>query len=342
MARVALVYNLIHPESLGARLLDSVVAEYDSVETVAGLQAAFESRGHQVELVEADEAIVEKLKDMRPDIVFNIAEGLRGESRESHVPAICEMLDIHYTGSGPLTLALCLNKARTKEILLHYGIPTPRFQVLKSAAQPVNPHLRYPLIVKLLQEGSSIGLSENSVVDDEAALRQQATYLIETYQEPVIVEEFIEGREFTIGVMGNDEPRTLPITELVFSKPRGIVIFVPDPEVVSRYPHLWHTALPQPMHHAVCPANVPPELKAAIEKTALRAYRAMGCRDWCRMEMRLAADGKLYMLELNPIAGIDASYWFARSARVAGQTYHEFVNEILEHALARRNHNGNH
>jgi D-alanine-D-alanine ligase len=337
MAKVALVYNLIHPEQLNGLPAD-ILAEYDSEETIASLQAALESAGHTVVLLEADETIAPQLKAAAPDIVFNIAEGRHGESRESYIPAVCEMLKLPYTGSGPLTLALCLNKARAKEILLHYGIPTPRFQVMEHPDAPLNPELRFPLIAKLLEEGSSIGLSENSVVDDETALRRQVAYLIDTYHEPALVEEFIEGREFTIGILGNHPPRPLPITEVVFSQPRGIVLFEPDPAVIARFPELWGGFMPKIPHQSICPANVTPELQAAIEQTALRAYQALGCRDWCRMEMRLDADGTLYVLELNPIAGIDASYWFAQSAEVAGETYQEFVNEILNHALARYNH----
>ncbi len=337
MAKVALVYNLIHPEQLNGLPVD-ILAEYDSEETVASLQAALESAGHSVILLEADETIGPQLKAAAPDIVFNIAEGRHGESRESYVPTICEMLGLPYTGSGPLTLALCLNKARAKEILLHYGIPTPCFQVMDHPDAPLDPALRFPLIAKLLQEGSSIGLSENSVVDDEAALRRQVAYLIDTYDESVLVEEFIEGREFTIGILGNHPPRPLPITEVIFSQPRGIVLFEPDAAVIARFPELWSNFTPKIPHQSICPANVTPDLQAAIEQTALRAYQALGCRDWCRMEMRQDAEGTLYVLELNPIAGIDASYWFAQSAEVAGETHQEFVNEILNHALARYNH----
>ncbi len=337
MVKIALVYNLIHPEQLNGLPAD-ILAEYDSEETIAGLQAALEGAGHTVILLEADETIALQLKAVAPDIVFNIAEGRHGESRESYIPLVCEMLKLPYTGSGPLTLALCLNKARTKEILLHYGIHTPRFQVMEQVDAPLKPELRFPLIVKLLQEGSSMGLSENSVVDDEVALRRQVVYLINAYREPVLVEEFIEGREFTIGILGNRPPRPLPITEVVFSQPRGIVLFEPDPAVRARFPELWKNFTPQIPHQSICPADVTPELQTAIEQTALRAYQALGCRDWCRMEMRLDGEGTLYVLELNPIAGIDASYWFARSAAVAGETYQEFVNEILNHALARYHH----
>ena len=146
MARVALVYNLIHPHMLHGSPLDHI-AEYDSQETIFALSAALEAGGHEVISLEADESIVEKLRLARPQIVFNIAEGVRGESRESHVPAICEMLGLPYTGSGPLTLALCLNKARTKEILAFHHIPTAPFQVFRSSEEALDSNLCFPLIV---------------------------------------------------------------------------------------------------------------------------------------------------------------------------------------------------
>lgn len=336
MVTVALVYNLIHPETLRHAPLDAL-AEYDDTTTIQAIHTALTSAGHHVIDIEADEAIAERLRSVRPDIVFNIAEGLRGESRESHVPAICEMLGLAYTGSTPLTLALCLNKARTKEILLHYGIPTPRFVVLNDPLAELSVPLRYPLIVKLLQEGSSMGLSERSIVDDEAALRAQVAALFRCYHEPLLVEEFIQGREFTVGVLGNGTLYTLPITEVVFQDPRGIVLFAPDAAMVALYREqgIDVAALPQAHHRSVCPAQVPPTLQARIEQTALRAFRALGCRDWGRVDMRLALDGELYVLELNPIAGIAPGYWLPRSAEVAGLSYADFINEILTQALLR-------
>lgn len=336
MVKVALVYNLIHLEQLGTSPLD-VIAEYDNEETIAALRAALESGGHEVWPIEADETMMEQLRTRRPDIVFNIAEGLRGESREAHVPAICEMLGLPYTGSGPLTLALCLDKARTKEVLLHHGISTPRFQVLSSPAEPVCATLRYPLIVKLLHEGSSMGLSEASVVDDEVALRQQAAYVMEAYQQPVLVEEFIQGRGFTIGLLGNTPPQVLPITEVLFDTPRGIVLFEPDPAVAKMMQEqgIDFSRIPHMDHYAICPAKVDADLQTRIEERARRAFTALGCRDWCRLEMRLGPDEELYVLELNPIAGIDPSYWLPAAAEVAGLSYVDFVNAILNHALRR-------
>ena len=336
MAKVALVYNMIQTSMLRNGPLD-LVAEYDGEETISALKAALQAGGHEVILLEADETIAEKLRSAHPHIVFNIAEGIRGESRESHVPAICEMLGLPYTGSGPLTLASCLDKARAKEILTYYHIPTPPFQVFRSLEEKLDSRLRFPLIVKLLHEGSSMGLSENSVVDNEAALKRQVEYLLQVYHQPAIVEEFIKGREFTVGVLGNESPRVLPIIEVVFSKPRGIVLFAPDDPVkpLIQQERGADVQFPKTSHCAVCPADTSKELAYQIEQTALKAVRALGCRDWCRMEMRLGPDGTLYVLELNPIAGIDPSYWLPRAAKAAGLSYESLVNEILDCALER-------
>ncbi|MGC8732131.1 MAG: D-alanine--D-alanine ligase family protein, partial [Halothiobacillaceae bacterium] len=268
------------------------IAEYDSPETIETLKKALESGGHEVLLLEADESIAEKLRHARPDLVFNIAEGLRGLYRESHVPAICEMLGIPYTGSDPLTLALCLDKARAKQILIYHGLVTPRAQIFWDVHDPLSPDLHFPLIVKLLREGSSMGLTPDSVADDEEAMRRQVARLLTTYHEPVLVEEFIVGREFTVPIVGNRPPRLLPIIETLFSSPRGIVFFQPDEAVLKRFPELRSKVASAATHQSVCPAELSPDLKAAIEETALRAYRALGCLDWCRMEMRLGPDGR--------------------------------------------------
>lgn len=335
MARVSLVYNLIRPAMLRDGPLD-YIAEYDSEDTISALGAALQAGGHEVIPIEADESVVEKLKVVQPHVVFNVAEGIRGESRESHVPAICEMLGLPYTGSGPLTLALCLDKSRAKQVLGYYCIPTPPFQVFRSPEEELDSDLRFPLIVKLLHEGSSMGLSEDSIVDDEVALKRQVGYLLETYHQPAIVEEFIEGREFTVSVLGNGAPRTLPIIELVFDRPRGIVLFVPDDPVMPLVKQERGADVRFAQHHRpICPADVSDELAHQIKQTALRAFQALGCRDWCRMEIRLGDDGTLYVLELNPIAGIDPSYWLPRAAQVAGLSYEALVNEILGYALER-------
>lgn len=336
MARVILAHNLIKPDMLRQGPLDRT-AELDSAETIAAMTAALEAGGHQVMPLDVDDEVCCKLRAAQADIVFNVVEGLRGESREAHLPALCEMLGIPYTGSGVLTLATCLDKARTKEVLAFHGIGTAPFQVMRTPDAALDPRLRFPLIVKLLHEGSSMGLSPSSIVDDAPALRRQVEAVWAQYREPLLLEEFIDGREFTVGVLGNDPPTVLPIAEYVFRDPHGIVLFVPDDPVVQAMSAARAEALPTfaPMHVTVCPAEIDAGLAAQIRQTALAVYRALGVRDWGRMEMRLGRDGRLYVLDVNPIAGIDPSYSLPRQARAAGIGYADLVNTILRHALVR-------
>ncbi len=359
--KIALVYNGIPREMLREALLDRT-AEYDSPQTINTLRDAIAAQGDEVVLVEADEDAYERLRTGGIDLVFNIAEGIRGEDREAQIPAILEILGIPYTGSGPLTLALGLHKAKTKEILSWYGIPTPAFQVMSEPHEPLADTLDYPLIVKLLHEGSSMGLSYTSVVDTSQALAERVAYLTEAYAQPVLVEQFIDGREFTVPVLGNTPPRALPVIEVLFRGPRKITLFQPDDPVIlmiarehgkrlldpptyrfsaDRERILMQTedgeevAIPISLTTSVCPADISPVLAAALQTTALRAFQALACRDWGRVDMRVGKDGIPQVLELNPIAGIDPTYWLPRSASAAGMDYVTLVHAILDAARCR-------
>lgn len=342
MALVALVCNLIRPEMLRGARLDGV-AELDTEETLLAVEAALREGGHEVRRVEADADVMSRLREAPTDFVFNIAEGISGargvgggESRESLVPAVCELLALPYTGSGVLCTALCLDKPRTKQILSWEGIPTPAFQVFERSDEPLHAALRFPLIAKLAREGSSMGLSAESIVDTVAALRGLLAHLHDGYRQPILVEEFIEGREFTVGVLGNDRPNVLPVIEVVFDQPRGINLFDPD-EPLRVMAHAAGAALPPPGggHRSLCPAPIDAALAGRIAELARRAFHALGCRDWCRIDFRMDLRGTLYVLELNPIAGIDPSYLLPRAAAAAGLSYAALVNRILDEALAR-------
>ena len=290
MLNIALVYNSIPHHMLTEGPLDRT-AEFDSPQTIAILREALATHQHEVVLIEADVDAYGRLRAAGIDLVFNIAEGVRGEDREAQVPAMLEMLGIPYTGSGPLTLALCLHKGKTKEILSCYGIPTPAFQVMSQPDEPLADRLHFPLIAKLLHEGSSMGLSYASVVDTQPALVNRIACLIQTYQQPVLVEQFIEGREFTVPVLGNTPPRALPVIEVRFQGPRSITLFQPDDPVIlmiarehgkrlldpptyrfsaDRERILMQTedgeeiAIPISLTTSVCPADISPVLAAAL------------------------------------------------------------------------------
>lgn len=337
-------------------------AELDCQQTIETLRVAIAADGHDVVLVEADEHAYERLRSSAIDLVFNIAEGVRGEDREAQLPAMLEMLGIPYTGSGPLSLALCLHKGKTKEILSCYGIPTPPFQVFSNAQDTLKETLSFPLIVKLLHEGSSMGLSYDSVVETPTALATQVAFLMETYAQPVLVEQFIDGREFTVPVLGNTPPRPLPVIEVHFKGPRKITLFQPDDAVIRMLarargkriitPFVYHFSadrshivlktedgefleVPVALTESQCPADISPELQVILQHTALQAFAALECRDWCRIDMRVGADGVPQVLELNPIAGIDPSYWFPRSARAAGMEYPALIKAIIDAARQR-------
>jgi len=340
MTKVGLAYDLIKLDTMKELPFDCI-AEYDSEETIQAIANALKSGGHEVILLEADEGFVNKLKASQPEIVFNIAEGIHGETREAQVPAICEFFGIPYTGSGVLALSICLNKARTNEVLLSNDVMVPPYQVFNSRDDIHRLNAEFPLIVKLLHEGSSMGLSKKSVVKDEQALRDQVEFIIKTYHEPVLVQKFIIGREFTVGILGNQDPIALPITEIVFQDPYGIVLFCPDEEV---FPMVKQVKGEQFVNEfirqiipkkVVCPAEIIPGLTEQINQIAIKAFKALECRDWCRIDFRLDIKDNLYVLELNPITGIAPGYWLPNSAEVAHLNYDEFINKILDIAWER-------
>ena len=340
MAKVGLAYNLFQIDCLQELPLDCIV-ELDSTGTIRAVTEAIESRGHDVFLLEADKCFAEKLEAVKPDIIFNMAEGLHGESREAQVPAVCEMYKIPYTGFGVLSLALCLNKAYTNQLLAanNFGIPT--FQVICSPYDELTPDMKFPIIVKLNNEGSSMGLNDKSVVFSLKQLRSQADYLIHTYKRPLLVQEFVMGREFTVGVLGNRNPVTLPITESVFDNPYGINLFNLDKETIVQLEQTLGKSFLDDYYdrvlsdHSVCPAEISSVLASRINQVVIRAYKTLYCRDWGRIDLRVGFDDQIYILDVNPIAGISPGGWLPNSAQIAGLDYAAFVNRILDIAIDR-------
>jgi D-alanine-D-alanine ligase len=310
-------------------------AEWDDPTTIAAVAHALGLAGIVIPL-EADEEFPARLREARPDIVFNMAEGLDGPNREAHVPAICEFYGIPYTGSDPLTLALGLDKERTKEVLAARGIRTPRWTVAGGTAGSLNGRrLRFPVIVKPLYEGSSKGIDSGSLVRDRKSALERVRWVVEGYGQPALVEEFLPGREFTVAVLGNGlEARILPPVEIRFdSLPEGA-------PALYGWEAKWLWDTPEaPLSIFECPAPVDDGLLAALEKAALGAFHALGCRDWARIDLRLDATGEPHVLELNPLPGIlpdpRQNSCFPKAARAAGLGYDEMILAVLDSALRR-------
>jgi D-alanine-D-alanine ligase len=316
---------------------DDEFAEWDTAETIDAVAGALSAYGTVIRL-EATAEFPEQLRTERPDIVFNMAEGSGGKNRESHVPAICEFFGIPYTGSDPLTLSLCLDKSRTKEILSHYGVGTPSFAVVESAGAVTDrwPALRYPLFVKPIHEGSSKGITERNLCQTPGDLATQVEFLLETYAQPVLIEEYLPGAEFTCAVLGNGQTaRVLPIVGMDFDA-------LPDGALpVYGFEAKWLWDRPDaPLRIFDCPAVIPDALRRTIESTTLRAYQALGCRDWSRVDVRLDAAGVPNVIEVNPLPGIlpnpaDNSC-FPKAARVAGISYEALIQTCLTLAADRQ------
>lgn len=352
---VALSFNLKHAPSLpsvaaasplapadarvsgtSAVIADAVdtYAEWDDEETVGAVAAALESAGHRITRIEADALLPERLRAARPDIVFNIAEGIGARSREAQVPAVCELFGIPHTGSDAVTLGICLDKAHTKEILSYYGIGTARFVVAVNADAITLP-FSLPAFVKPVHEGSSKGIFASSVCRTMDDVRREVSRVIDVYHQPALIEEYLAGREFTVACLGNgDAVRALPIIEYNFHS------LPDDAPRIDSFEAKWIYDRPDnPLDSLHCPADIPPALCSAIETMCLRAYHVLRICDWARIDVRLDAAGAPHIIEVNPLPGIlpkiEDNSCFPKAARTAGISYDRLIQTVLELAAQR-------
>lgn len=335
--------------AVAAELVDDEFAEWDSAETIAAVEQALATLGDVIRL-EANADFPERLRAAQPDIVFNIAEGLGGANREAHVPAICEFFGVPYSGSDPFSLSLCLDKARTKEFLAYHGVPTAPFALIRNAAEiPAmldrlttrktksgSTRLRLPLFVKPVHEGSSKGITEDNYCRTVDEAQAQTAFLLERYAQPVLVEEYLPGREFTCAVMGNgDGAHVLPIVAMNFDAlPPGAL-----PVYGFEAKWLWDDRR-HPLEIFECPARIDEALRSRIEEVVLSAYQVLGCRDWSRIDVRLDAAGVPNVVEVNPLPGIlpnpEDNSCFPKAARAAGLSYDELIQRSLRFAAERQ------
>jgi len=328
--RVALTYNLKKKDPLKPA---DYFSECDSAETINSVVLALKNKGHSVDAIDVEyPALFSYFKSNRVDMVFNIAEGKHGRFRESEVPAVLDYLNIPYTGSNTFSLALALNKTLTKKILKAENIPTPNFQLFINGDEALDPELKFPLIVKPNCEGSAKGINKTNVVNNAFDLNLKVKECINVYRQEALVEEFIEGKELTVGILENGKTRVLPILEIDFSNCKKS----------GEYFYSWKMKEFQgnrelglvPEFH--CPARLDKETEEKVKDVALRTHRAVGCLDISRTDIRLDRFNVPYVLEINPLPGLDPKESnFPIMAYAAGMKYEDLIEAILLSASER-------
>jgi D-alanine-D-alanine ligase len=288
---------------------------------------AIESNGFKVERIGNAANLLEKINSLKVDIVFNISEGLFGRNRESQVPLILEMNNIPFVGADALTLGLTLDKVMAKKIFIADKIPTPKFFEVSSLAQLENlNHHKFPLIVKPRFEGSSKGLSESSRVQNREELLKQVDYIVSTYKQPALIEEFISGQEFTVAVVGNDPPEALPVVQIKI-----------DGKLKLNERFYTFARITSDRLEYICPAKIPVELKNKLSDLALKTFKSVDCCDFGRVDFRVDNEGKPYVLEINPLPSLSTEDVFMLLAETIGITYNQMIGKILASALKRHN-----
>ncbi|HEX7974041.1 MAG TPA: hypothetical protein VF498_06510 [Anaerolineales bacterium] len=318
-------------------------AEYDRTETIHSIQQAIESDGHRTAFIPADSNLPFALHELRPDICFNLAEGLVGDSREAQVPALLEMFRIPYTASRVLANAISLDKALTKRIWRDAGLPLAPFQEFVTGAEKLRPGLSFPLFVKPAREGTGMGVDLKAKVCSEAELRERVDWVIQTYKQPALVESFLPGREFTVAVLGRPDAATygrrpelysangfhrFPILEI--DSNRSVTPGVYGYKAKSK--DLWENGAPG----YFCPAEVDPQLEQALQRLARRAHQVIGAADVSRVDIRLDAQGNPCLMEINTLPGLNPSISdMCIMAQAEGLEYGDLILEILYLAASR-------
>jgi D-alanine-D-alanine ligase len=324
------------------------MSEYGVIDEMKAVQRALKPSGHEVNIVPVAIDIlklIDHLKNNPPDMIFNLCESVDGDpTQEMNIAALFEILKVPYTGSRSLTLGIALNKSRVKEILNYYNIPTAAHYICSNANKYKEDGFekvkgKFPLIVKPSREDASIGINNDSVVRDEVQLKNRIEYILEEHKQPALVEEFVEGREINVSVVGNfknsdDDLIVFPISEIDFTG-------LPEeyPKIVSYNSKWMYKTVEFEFTKAVCPAkNISPELQKKIQYYAKQVYKIVGASDYARVDFRVKGDTP-YVLELNPnpdiASDVDSDTGFTRSGKAYGWTYEELIQNIIGFASER-------
>lgn len=327
--KIGLSYDLKDSIGTSQGAPEDALEEYDSVETVNCIAVALESLGYETIKLGGGKEFLVRILAADVDFVFNIAEG-RGifRSREAQLPSVLEMLGIPYSGADPECLCLCHDKPLAKRLIFAAGITTPRWELVNSKKQLDEidwSHFPFPAFLKPAYEGSSKGVRTRSRVGNIAELRSSTEKLLDVYRQPVLVEEFIDGEEVTVGLVGNAPTKIVGIMRVVPRKKTSY--FVYSLEIKRDWENLVDYE---------CPARLPDAVMDKIEKTALRVFNVLGCRDFGRMDMRVSREGEPYFLEINPLPGLNPrSSDFPIMARMMGISYNSLIASVFQAALER-------
>lgn len=302
------------------------------------VEGAVRALGHDIRRVVADSdvaPVIAELQAQQTDLVFNLAESFAGRSAlESNVAALLNLLDLRYTGSSPAGLLLAGDKSLAKKVLAFHGVLTPKFATVYRGAVDWAGDIHFPVIVKPPQEDGSVGISTRSVAKDIKELLDMMGALQAEYESPVLVEEFIEGREFYVGVLGNASPEALPVIELDFSG------FPADRPKIASWESKWgdegdETGEEYQGNESVFPENLDDELRERIDRAAIESFQALRLRDYARVDLRINEAGQIYVIEVNPNCYLERESEFARAADRNGLPYDALIARIVELALAR-------
>ena len=319
--KIAIVYN--RESQAVINLFGTLSQEKYGLGTINKIKDALLAGGHQVKTFEGDKNIIAKLEKFmptvisgeRPGLVFNLSYGIQGKGRYMHVPGILEMLGIPYVGSGPETHAIALDKIVTKMILIQKGLPTPKFTVMDKPNSEIKDDLKYPLIVKPKDEAVSFGLR---IVHNEEELREGVKTIYDTFHTPTLVEEYIEGREINVGLLGNNPVVALPPVELNFGE--GLQIYTYEDKVNTS----GRTV------EKICPAPLTDAQTEQLKQLAIDTFNVLGCFDSARVDFRLDRDGNPYILEVNSMASLGVNGSFVYAAGKAGLDYVALMNRLIE------------
>jgi D-alanine-D-alanine ligase len=317
-----------------AGLLD--MSEVGVLEQKEDIESALKVLGYRTSIFNVTNDIdgfIQFLREDAPDVVFNMVESLGDEAIfETYVAGMYELMNIAYTGAGPMALGTCLDKARTKELLSYHGIMTPKFFLCESP-DDVNTRstdASFPMIVKPALEDASVGIDNSSIVRTFDDLVRRVRFIITKYEQPALVEEYIEGRELNVAILGDTMPEVLPISEIDFSAlPEGM------PKIVT-YNAKWMHNTPEFLGTVgTCPAVLPADVEKCVKDTAYKAFLLMGCRDYARVDIRLSKENVPYVIEVNPNPDISDDAGFMRSAKASGRTFAGVIQTIIECAVER-------